>query len=105
MRGLHSCLPACLPACLWICLWIYTEQVVGGKSNNLTRLRAALASRRAQAPFKFPASCALPFGVFEAVLAAAENAAASAAIAKVLRECNQRHAQACARRARSAGAV
>jgi hypothetical protein len=72
--------------------------VVGGKSNNLTRLRAALASRRAQAPFKLPASCALPFGVFEAVLAAAENAAASAAIAKVLRaySSNQRHAQACA---------
>ncbi len=46
----------------------FNELVVGAKSNNLNALRGKLPDW-----VRFPASIALPFGVFEAVLAAAEN--------------------------------
>ncbi|MFZ0257419.1 MAG: PEP/pyruvate-binding domain-containing protein [Gammaproteobacteria bacterium] len=46
----------------------FNELKVGAKSNNLNALRGKLPEW-----VRFPASMALPFGVFEAVLVAAEN--------------------------------
>jgi hypothetical protein len=49
--------------------------VVGAKANNLAKLRSALPDW-----VRVPASVALPFGVFEAVLGYGPNAAAAAAL-------------------------
>ena len=46
----------------------FSEKLVGGKSNNLTALRGRLPEW-----IHFPASIAVPFGVFEETLRCAEN--------------------------------
>nr|MBS0020956.1 hypothetical protein [Gammaproteobacteria bacterium] len=59
----------------------FDELAVGAKSNNLNALRGKLPDW-----VRFPASMALPFGVFEAVLGAAENRKLRDEIAHLLAE-------------------
>ncbi|MGF1615235.1 MAG: phosphohistidine-like domain-containing protein [Gammaproteobacteria bacterium] len=59
----------------------FNATVVGAKSSNLTALSGKLPDW-----VRFPASMALPFGVFEAVLAASENRAVRETIEQRLAE-------------------
>lgn len=73
-------LPARLPSERWVLTAAeFTRDLVGGKSLNLQGLRGRLADG-----IELPRSLALPFGVFERVLADAANRAVAAAYEALL---------------------
>lgn len=63
---------------------VFNDEIVGAKSNNLQSLRGRLSDW-----IQFPASIALPFGVFERTLASSENQSLKEQLNPLLQQASQ----------------